>query len=71
LSELLENSVGLPACCNLKGHNTPSQNTCLFATLPRYALEPPFSVSNAGQPNSFSIEACISQLGDLPVKYFH
>ena len=37
LSELIENSVGLPATTS-KG-NAPSQNTCLSATLPRYARE--------------------------------
>jgi hypothetical protein len=59
LSQLIENSVGLPATTS-KG-NAPLQNTRLSATHPQYTLcfahELPFSVVNAGQPFSFSFDA--------------
>jgi len=77
LTEFIENSVGLPAT-TLKG-NAPSQNTRLSATLPRYACELtanlvfcsfalPFSVVNAGQPTSFSIEALYTSIRGNPCK---
>jgi len=77
LSELIENSVGLPATTS-QG-NAPSQNTCLSATLPLYAREEPtscfahelpFSVVNAGQPTSYSIEALYTSIGGTPVGKF-
>jgi hypothetical protein len=41
------------------------------ATLPCYAHELPFSVKNAGQPTSFSIEALYTPIGGIPYKNFH
>jgi len=68
LSELIENSVGLPATTS-KG-NAPSQSTRFSATLPRYAHELPFSAVIAGQPTSFSIEALYTSIGGTPCKNF-
>ena len=80
LSELIENSVGLPAATS-KG-NTPSQNTHLSATLPRYARELtanlvfgswalPFSVAKQAGKLRFQLKLCKSPLGEFPIKIFH
>jgi len=49
---------------------TALQNTCLSAKLRRYAHELPFSVANAGQPTSSSIEALYTSIGGSPCTHF-
>ncbi len=76
LSELIEYSVGLSAATS-KG-NTPLQNACFSTTLPHCACELtanhvfcswlPFSVANAGQPTSFSIEALYTSIGKISIE---
>ncbi len=65
----IENSVGQPVTTS-KGNKhylamlLSSQPTSCFAH------ELPFSVVNAGQPNSFSIEALYTSIGESPCKNF-
>jgi len=76
LSELIENSVGLPAATS-KGKLPHKKLVCLLHSLAMlvnsqptscFAHELPFSVVNAGQPTSFSIEALYTSIGGTPCK---
>jgi hypothetical protein len=79
LSELIEKSVGLPAATS-KGKFPCKALICLLHSLAtlmslqptsHFAYEPPYSVSNASWPTSFSIETLYTSIGGTTVKKFH